>query len=167
MVGNYGYHGQQAGRQAGRLCVRELLEADTSLERKRSPDLMRGSRTDRGGTSSGEEQQEEHLVQRRTTSRETSGDEEERTKPVSKLWKIIQSTIQLLRNPLINAAITIFSLGVGIGLILGDSFRDRTTLSEGSTDAPSGRQRSDRRPPQHAYDGDTTTVNLGLLPPAQ
>jgi hypothetical protein len=69
---------------------------------------------------------------------------EEPRKP-STFCRLLSLFSQVIRNPLMNAAVTIFSLGIGVGLILGDSFRD-----ERSADHPN--DATDEDVPRLAYD---------------
>jgi hypothetical protein len=66
----------------------------------------------------------------------------------STLGRLLGFFYEVIRNPLVNAAVAIFSLGVGVGLMLGDPSRDEELSSaDDSNDATGGRSnlRSNRR----------------------
>jgi hypothetical protein len=69
---------------------------------------------------------------------------EEGRKP-SALGRILGFFYEVIRNPLMNAAVAIFSLGVGVGLMLGDSFRDEELSSADDPNAAAN-ARSNLRP---------------------
>jgi hypothetical protein len=98
----------------------------------------------RASNSSSRSRGEEEIVVRQAEERRVSA---EGRKP-SALGRLLGFCYQVIRNPLMNAAVTIFSLGVGVGLILGDSFRDEERSSaDDPSDAANGRGnlRLDRR----------------------
>jgi hypothetical protein len=84
---------------------------------------------------------------------------------VSKLWKAYSLFSTFVQNPLMNAAVTIFSLGIGVGLILGDHLRDRETATRVMDE--DGRPHSETEPRQHGYAHEnhlTSSREANLLP---
>jgi hypothetical protein len=87
---------------------------------------------------------EEEIAVRQAEERQVA---EERQKD-SALGRLLGFFYEVIRNPLVNAAVAIFSLGVGVGLMLSEPSRDEE-LSSGDdpNDATDGRRnlRSVRR----------------------
>jgi hypothetical protein len=50
------------------------------------------------------------------------------------VFKSLELTFQIVK-PIMNAAVTIFGLGIGVGLILGDSWRGTTTMTNATPNA--------------------------------
>jgi hypothetical protein len=109
--------------------------SDGSLTRRQDKELRTSNNTSRGKEEAAVQQAEERRVL-----------EEGRTS--STLGRILGFFYEVIRNPLVNAAVAIFSLGVGVGIMLSDSFRDEELSSaDDPNDATGGRinLRSGRR----------------------
>lgn len=76
---------------------------------------------------------------------ETRSQLEPRNKQDSAVWRFVKGTLDLLRHPLMNAAVTIFGLGLGVGLFLGESLRDQEALVEESGGTRHARHSRQRR----------------------
>jgi hypothetical protein len=66
----------------------------------------------------------------------------------SALGRLLGFFYEVIRNPLVNAAVAIFSLGVGVGLMLSEPSRDEQLSSEDNPNGATGERRnirSDRR----------------------
>lgn len=64
----------------------------------------------------------------------------EEGRKLSALSRLLRFFYEVIRNPLVNAAVAIFSLGVGVGLILADPSRDEDFSSaDDPNDATDGR----------------------------
>ena len=66
----------------------------------------------------------------------------------SALGRVLGFLFEVIRNPLVNAAVAIFSLGVGVGLLLGEPSRDVDLSSADDPNNAAGRRsniRSGRR----------------------
>jgi hypothetical protein len=76
----------------------------------------------------------------------------------STLGRLLGFFYEVIRNPLVNAAVAIFSLGVGVGLMLGEPPRDEELLSaddpnnatDGRSNLRSGRRHQIEELPEHS-----------------
>jgi hypothetical protein len=76
----------------------------------------------------------------------------------SALGRLFGFFYEVIRNPLVNAAVAIFSLGVGVGLMLGEPSRDEelssgddpNSITDGSSNLRSGRRHQIEELPEHS-----------------
>jgi hypothetical protein len=90
----------------------------------------------RASNSTINSREEEEIAVRQAQERCVVAEELEGRKP-STLGRLLGYFYEVIRNPLVNAAVTIFGLGVAVGLILSDAFRDEELSS--ADDAAGGR----------------------------